>query len=708
MRICPQCRTQTEESTCPNDGFQTVDASRYDLEDDEDKYIGTVFEGRYKVIDLLGEGGMGAVYLADQLAVGRKVALKIMKSELANRLTEVARFQQEARAIASLSHVNIISLIDFGQAEDGSLFLVMEFLEGEPLDEVIGEQAPIEPARIVHIAQQVLDALGQAHGQGIVHRDLKPENLFLTKMGRTSDFVKVLDFGIAKVTGDASAGMTLTGTGMAIGSPRYMAPEQCMGQSVTPQADLYALGCIMYEMLTGRPVFLKESATEYLFAHVREEPDIPVKDGMQLGGPLVSLILHCLQKAPASRPAGTVQALEMLEACGDSPVTTSETAAVAPLLGSMATMAAPGITTDGGTPAAQAVSTGIGSGLQQAGTAPGTGVQASMAAGTGLQTAGAAAAPSTGLVAQPGSGAASPPSAISTALRPAGEGTSLSGSELDLSAYQPKPFPMWAALAAVLVLGGLGAGAFFVLGGSGGGDETPAEAGLVSAAKESATAETEETPKTEGGQAADAPKVGEGLEDAPKAALAAGEAKGEEAGHELHMVGVWVATVPSGAELWIGEHNQGTTPLEVKWPFGTDAPKVVLKRAGHLDHEFTLKQSKDGAPMTVELEATKKVKKPTATAKKAKPTKPPATKPAPAKPAVKPKTVAAEKPKAVIPKPPPPKPKKPSTDSVFEEWNDPVPAKKKVDKNKKPPKAKTPAPKKKGPAKKKKYKLLGE
>jgi len=322
-RICPLCRQATDASECPDDGTPTVPRDEYGRRSKVakvDRLLGTTFQGRYRIEAKLGQGGMGAVYRATQLAVGRQVAVKVIHAALADNEKEVARFQQEARAIASLHHPNIISLIDFGQSDEGDLFLVMEFVEGEPLSAIARREAPLDPRRVARLGSQIMDALSVAHDKGIVHRDMKPENLFITHVGRRGEFVKVLDFGIAKMEGDGGAEMTLTRTGAIIGSPRYMAPEQARGLPISGQTDIYAVGAILYELLTGGPVFDAKSATDYVIAHVTKPPPPPVADGRRLAGPLVDLILWMLAKDPADRPQGAEAVLRALDACAERPV----------------------------------------------------------------------------------------------------------------------------------------------------------------------------------------------------------------------------------------------------------------------------------------------------------------------------------------------------------------------------------------------------
>jgi serine/threonine protein kinase len=286
--------------------------SALDEAETKDPFLGCEFEGRYKLKARLGAGGMGSVYLAEQLNVGRRVALKMLHANFAEKKTELRRFEQEARAIASLQHPNSIRLFDFGQTEEGIPFLVMECLVGDDLSTLLKETGPFEAERVVSLAMQAFGALSEAHTKGIVHRDLKPANLFVTHITGEGETLKVLDFGIAKVTGPLAADMTLTQRGTTIGSPRYMAPEQARALEITSATDIYAMGCILYEMLTGRSVFIRETASDYIIAHVKEDPPWPCVNGKRLEGPLVTFILQCLEKRPCDRPANATVILEFL------------------------------------------------------------------------------------------------------------------------------------------------------------------------------------------------------------------------------------------------------------------------------------------------------------------------------------------------------------------------------------------------------------
>lgn len=316
-RLCPKCRANTIERICPHDGFNTVLAKDYEDESiTDDQMVGTVFAERYLIKGLLGAGGYGSVYRAEQIGVGRDVALKVLKSERTRKLKDIARFQQEGRAIAALKHPNIITLHDFGQSDDGNLFLAMELAEGESLGRLI-KRCGSQPAdRVVDFGVQIFDALAEAHEASIIHRDLKPDNILIAVEGRRSDVVKVLDFGIAKVSKDmAVVPESLTSTGMTIGSPRYMSPEQCQAEPATPQSDIYAVGCILYEALCGQPMFRCKNVTNYMLSHISVKPSLPRLEDIQLSGPLVDVIMSCLAKDPAMRPANAEAAMEALQAC---------------------------------------------------------------------------------------------------------------------------------------------------------------------------------------------------------------------------------------------------------------------------------------------------------------------------------------------------------------------------------------------------------
>lgn len=240
-----------------------------------DKMIGKVLLGRYRIAELLGEGGMGRVYLAEQKmgAATRKVAIKTLHPELSGDPQLVARFHRESETVIELSHPNTIQFYDFGELEDRTLFIVMEYIKGESLASVL-QRGPIDAARADKLLIQICGSLHEAHGRGIVHRDLKPENILLTNRGGQNDFVKVLDFGIAKrdEAEDASKGK-LTKQGMVLGTPPYMSPEQFSGAGLDARSDIYSLGVMVYEMLSGRLPFEAKTPWEWATKHLTAPPD---------------------------------------------------------------------------------------------------------------------------------------------------------------------------------------------------------------------------------------------------------------------------------------------------------------------------------------------------------------------------------------------------------------------------------------------------
>jgi serine/threonine-protein kinase len=271
-RVCQRCNHANgdEARFC----LQCGNMLEVESADSSDPLIGRVLLGRYRVMRLLGEGGMGKVYQAEQKmgTATRNVAIKTLHPELGNDPQLVARFHRECETVIELSHPNTVQFYDFGDMEDGTLFIVMELIEGESLAHVL-ERGAIEPGRADRIIIQICGSLHEAHQRGVVHRDLKPENVLLTERGGQHDFVKVLDFGIAKrseAEDDSSA--KLTKQGMVLGTPPYMSPEQFSGQALDARSDIYSLGVMTYEMLAGSLPFEAATPWEWATKHLTAEP----------------------------------------------------------------------------------------------------------------------------------------------------------------------------------------------------------------------------------------------------------------------------------------------------------------------------------------------------------------------------------------------------------------------------------------------------
>ncbi|HMG23637.1 MAG TPA: protein kinase, partial [Kofleriaceae bacterium] len=257
--------------------------------------------GNYLVTQKLGEGGMGSVYLAEHPSIGKKVALKVLHSEFSTNQEVTARFFHEAKAVNDIGHPNIVDIVDFGILQAGHgreqlVYFIMEYLAGMTLSQLIRSEAPLPPERALSVALQVCDALAASHKCGIVHRDLKPDNIILLQRGRERDFVKLLDFGIAKLTGGSAVGSHRTRTGIVMGTPAYMSPEQCEGRdSVDRRTDVYALGIVLYEMLTGRVPFVGEGYGEILVQHLTQRP-VPPSQFRMLPAHVEVVVLKALEK----------------------------------------------------------------------------------------------------------------------------------------------------------------------------------------------------------------------------------------------------------------------------------------------------------------------------------------------------------------------------------------------------------------------------
>jgi serine/threonine-protein kinase len=258
--------------------------------------VGSVV-GNYEVQQKVGEGAMGSVYAAHHPRIGKRVALKVIHPELATNEEMLYRFFNEARAVTQIGHENIVEVQDYGQSPEGESFIVMELLEGRGLGQLLKSEGALPVPRALHIGIQLADGLAAAHARGIIHRDLKPDNIMLIRRGSDDDFVKILDFGLAKLTGPAGMNKHKTQTGSVLGTAHYMAPEQAESRKeIDHRVDVYALGCILFQMMSGRVPFPGEGFGDVLIKHIREPPPLLTRLNPQVPKSVEKIVLHALAK----------------------------------------------------------------------------------------------------------------------------------------------------------------------------------------------------------------------------------------------------------------------------------------------------------------------------------------------------------------------------------------------------------------------------
>jgi serine/threonine protein kinase len=329
-RVCPRCRkgpaafpglvtSGVELPRCPEHALPFVD-----MNDGPDPLLGTTIAGRFTILGRLGRGSMGAVYRARQEAVGRDVALKLVRRDRAHDPETKGRFEREARAISSLVSPHTVTAFDFGEAEDGSWFLAMEMLEGETVGERLRRVGRLDWFDALRFTRDALKSLAEAHSKGIIHRDLKPDNLFLSRVpsgagSGEQEQCKVLDFGIAKWSRDddeTKIDQLETQAGTVFGTPRYMSPEQAQGIALDPRSDLYSLGVLLYQMLSGRAPFVDDDAVVVMARHIKDEaprfadmtPEVIVPESIE------AILWRVLAKSPADRPATADELIAELDA----------------------------------------------------------------------------------------------------------------------------------------------------------------------------------------------------------------------------------------------------------------------------------------------------------------------------------------------------------------------------------------------------------
>ena len=309
---CPACSERVEDGLrfCPHCGFQFGKAKQAR----RDPMLGRTIAGNFRLLDTIGQGAMGTIYRAEQLSLGKTVVIKLLHRHLLGDKTLSKRFHREARAASMLNHPNVIQIIDFGQADGGLLYIAMEYVPGRDLAEVLFREYPLDSRRAIHLLRQTCFALDEAHANGVLHRDLKPENIMVSDRRNMTDFVKVLDFGIAKLQDSDSGPNTFqTVAGVVCGTPEYMSPEQARGEKLDGRTDLYALGVIVYQLLTNQLPFEADSALGVVTKHLSEKPVPPTRYAADVPRGLEALCLTLLAKDRRMRPTSALDVAAELD-----------------------------------------------------------------------------------------------------------------------------------------------------------------------------------------------------------------------------------------------------------------------------------------------------------------------------------------------------------------------------------------------------------
>ncbi len=303
IKTCPECGLELvgENAVCACDSSLPA---RLRTSPAKDPFIGSILNSTYQIQEVVGSGGMGRVYKARDVLMERTVAIKMLHAHLTSDQASIQRFQQEARAASAINHPNVITAYDFGISESGQPYLIMDFLQGKSLSNTIDDSNGLEYSRAIHIFAQTCDALHVAHTKGVIHRDLKPSNIMVVQNRDDPDFVKIVDFGIAKLLPHSGKqSQNLTQTGELFGSPLYMSPEQFLGKVLDERTDIYAMGCVMYETLIGRPPFTGEHVLETMHKHIHEAPVkfSQARPDLKIAAKLEAIVMRALEKEPDAR-----------------------------------------------------------------------------------------------------------------------------------------------------------------------------------------------------------------------------------------------------------------------------------------------------------------------------------------------------------------------------------------------------------------------
>ncbi|PKN57698.1 MAG: hypothetical protein CVU56_09745 [Deltaproteobacteria bacterium HGW-Deltaproteobacteria-14] len=626
-------RPNADDATLPAQPASELEIPRQDKDEQ-------LFAGRYRIERKLGRGGMGSVFLATQLAVDRKVAIKVLENVSEDGVM-VARFQREARVIAQLQHPNIVNLIDFGENERGQLYLVMEFIDGEPLTSLIKREAPLDPVRVVQIALQITEALAAAHDINVIHRDLKPDNTMMLGGGGRRDYVKILDFGIAKVkrSDPGHQDTVQTRAGLIVGSLRYISPEQVESKEVTVRTDFYALGGILYELLTGRRVFDYASPADCAIAHLTEPPQPPTLEGAPVTGPLVELIMQCLEKQPSRRPPNAHVVIAMLRGCEHAPI--HAPAAQQPSAPRRALPTHERVEADAGATQLAIEPMGV--------RAPSQSALAAAAAPAATAAPPASRPASRPLVRSAPVDGPSPIDHTVTAIAQGGvRDRSLTDCSIDLSRRSDGPppgpgadLPLWSApggaepahtvthhagiprparrgahpLLWVLALVGVaGIGALIAIvafggGGGSGSDVPPAAPGLADTPPAPPRQPSPAVPIAAAGDPAEEPDVVTPQVDPDIVAATATdvaapdtEPAAEAPPAPVAANAVRIESEPERAEVFLGELSLGTAPVTLTWDGNGAAPRLRVVKPGHRQLKVTLRRADVGRTRVVTLE----------------------------------------------------------------------------------------------------------